>query len=81
MSNIELIEFAEIVRRTCGKSLARIGLGHQDDAIQMISDLCGKAEAIVHGAKMTEEVANPERYDLESLRVDLRNPDSETGDD
>ena len=79
--NNELVEFAEQVRRTCGKSLARIGMGHTDDAIEMISALCGDAEKIVHGAAMAAEVTDDSRYNLSGLHVDLKNSDNETGED
>jgi hypothetical protein len=75
------MEFAEQVRIRCTRALLRLGNGHADDAVQIISDLCGEAEAFVHGAKMGEEQAalREDRFDLAALRVDLRNgaPESE----
>jgi hypothetical protein len=77
----EGIAFADRVRIACGHALAEIGLGRMEKAIQRIDLLCGEAEKIVHGAKMQAEVADENRYDLQNLKIDLRNSDSETGDD
>ena len=57
------------------------GMGPQDDAVKMISDLCGQAERIVHGAKMTEESSDPDRYALTDLKVDMRLEASKSGDE
>jgi hypothetical protein len=64
------IDFAERVRIRCTRALLRLGNGHHDDAIQIISDLCGEAEQFVHGANMAEEV-EAGNYDLAGLRVNL----------
>lgn len=77
----EGIEFADRVRIACGRALADIGLGRLEKAIQIIDNLCGEAEKIVHGAKMSAEVSDENRYNLQNLKVDLRNSDSETGDE
>ena len=77
----EGVAFADRVRIACGHALAEIGLGRMEKAIQGIDQLCGEAEVIVHGAKMAQEVASEDRYNLTGLQVDLRNSDNETGED
>ena len=77
----EGIQFADEVRIACGRALASLGMGNQDLAIERISALCGRAEKIVHGAAMKQEVADEGRYNLGALKVDLRNEDSEAGED
>lgn len=78
----EGLEFAEEVRRRCTRALLRMGNGHTDDAIEIISALCGKAERIVHGAGMVQEQEDlrGDRFDLAALRVDLRSEAPELED-
>ena len=77
----EGIEFANQTRIACSKALVKWGTGQHDAAMELISELCGKAYGIVQGAKMTTEVEDPERFNLAALKVDLRQHAPEHGDD
>ncbi|MCW3050851.1 MAG: hypothetical protein JWN14_21 [Chthonomonadales bacterium] len=67
------LEFAEKVRRTIGRALADIAMGHQDGAVESLGKLCTEAHTLVQGSKMAEEreALREDRFDLAALRVDL----------
>lgn len=64
-ATVDPLEFAEKVRRVTGKSLAYLALGRTDDAVEMISELCGLAGDIVARSKMEQEQGGD--YDLSTL--------------
>lgn len=82
MQNTEetLESFAEEVRKTLGKALADLGLGSRDRAINALGKLLDQAESIVHRKAMEKEKADPDRFALAALRVDLQSAAPEIED-
>jgi hypothetical protein len=83
-TNETLETFAEKVRIVLGRSIADLGLGSRDRAINALGELLTKAEAIVHGSAMADESdeENEDRYALAGLAklVDLKSEAPEIED-
>ena len=79
--NEELVAFAEEVRRACIDIAGAAGAGKTELAGQLALSLCTRAASIKQGQLMTAETADPKRYDLAALTVDLRAEAAEREED
>lgn len=66
------IAFAEEARIVCSRALVQLALGRTDAVEEILTEFGQKCVKIVQGAKMAEEKAAPDRFDLTALKVDLR---------
>ena len=66
------IAFAEEARIVCSKALVKFATGQQEAAAVILTQFGEKCANIVQGAKITEEVTAPDRFDLAALKVDMQ---------
>jgi hypothetical protein len=68
------IAFAEEARIVCSRALVQLAIGQHGAVEEILTEFGQKCVRIVQGAKMAQEQADlqTDRFDLASLKVDLR---------
>ena len=66
------IAFAEEARIVCSKALVKLANGNARAVEEILTEFGHKCVKIVQSAQMAEETAQPDRFDLAALKVDMQ---------